>query len=53
MGGMMPGMGGDIGEIEDMDEEEIEEGAGFWEGTDAAEGARDARRSMNESVGYE
>lgn len=33
-------------------EEEIEEGAGIWEGTDAAEEARDARRSMKDSVGY-
>lgn len=33
-------------------EEEMEEGAGFWEGSDAAEEARDARKSMKDSVGY-
>ena len=33
-------------------EKEIEEGAGFWEGSDAAEVAHDARMSMKESVGY-
>jgi len=34
-------------------EKDIEEGAGFWEGTDAGEGAREARRSMKEEVGID
>ncbi|MBX0296716.1 antitoxin VapB family protein [Haloarcula nitratireducens] len=29
----------------------IHEGAGLWEGTDAAEGARNARTEMKDSVG--
>jgi len=33
-------------------EKEIEEGAGFWEGSEATEEARDARKSMKESIGY-
>lgn len=31
--------------------EAIREGAGLWEGTDAAEAARNARRQMKEGVG--
>jgi predicted CopG family antitoxin len=31
--------------------EAIREGAGLWDGTDAAEKARKARKSMKESVG--
>lgn len=31
--------------------ERIEEGAGFWEGTNGAEKAREARQSMKEDVG--
>lgn len=31
--------------------EQIREGAGLWEGTDAAEGARKARQEMKERIG--
>jgi predicted CopG family antitoxin len=31
--------------------ESVREGAGLWDGTDAAEKARDARREMKRSVG--
>lgn len=31
--------------------ESVREGAGLWEGTDAAEGARRARKEMKRSVG--
>ena len=31
--------------------EQIRDGAGLWEGTDAAEGARKARQELKDSIG--
>ena len=31
--------------------EQIRDGAGLWEGTDAAEGARKARKELKDSIG--
>lgn len=33
--------------------ETIREGAGLWEGTDAAEKAREARKEMKQGVGHQ
>lgn len=40
-----------IERLVELRRERIEEGAGFWAGTDGAEKAREARQSMKEDVG--